>query len=343
MSKNIGVLGAGSWGATLATLLSEQGNNVTLWEFDPQKASELATWRSLNFFHYVNIPKDIAITSDLAQTVENKEFLIFAVPSHTMQKVVQDIAALSKDLSVTIAISATKGIDSSTLKRMSEIISEGLPQLANRIVVLSGPTHAEEVAQKIATAATAASINQDAARKCQELINSSFFRIYTHDDVIGVETGGSLKNIFAIAAGICDGLGLGDNTKAAMITRGIREMIALGIKMGGKPSTFFGLTGIGDLIVTCFSRHSRNHALGEKIGKGKSLSQSEQELVMVAEGVRTSRSAYELAKRYNLELPIIEKVYQILYENKSPLAAVRELMQRDAKSETELSIGELTI
>ncbi|OGS18540.1 MAG: glycerol-3-phosphate dehydrogenase [Elusimicrobia bacterium RIFOXYA2_FULL_50_26] len=343
MSNSIGVLGAGSWGCTLAALLAEKGNSVTLWEFNHKQAEELDRWRSLSFFHYVNLPKEIVITSTLKEAIENKDFIIFTLPSHTVRAVAGAIAGEGVNLSNTIIITASKGIENETLKRMSEIIAETLPATRDKIVALSGPTHAEEVAQKIATAATVASLNSDAAAKCQELLSTAHLRVYTHTDIAGVETGGALKNIFAIAAGICDGLGLGDNTKAALVTRGMREMVRLGMQLGGQPSTFFGLTGMGDLIVTCFSTHSRNRALGEKVGKGKSLSQSERELIMIAEGVRTSRSARELALKYNLELPIIEKVYQVLYEDKSPLVAVQELMQRESKQETELVVGTITI
>jgi glycerol-3-phosphate dehydrogenase (NAD(P)+) len=336
MEKKIGVLGAGSWGATLASLLSEKGNQVTLWEFNAEQAKELSSWRTLSFFPHLTIPKDIVITSDLAAAVTDKDIIVFVVPSHTLRDVARKVTMLKTDLSGTIIVSATKGIENNTLKRMSEVITAEIPEVGNRVVALSGPTHAEEVSQKIPTIATAASLNSEAAQTIQEIFITPFFRVYTNPDIIGVETGGSLKNIFALAAGISDGLGLGDNTKAALVTRGLRELVRLGIKMGGQKATYFGLTGLGDLIVTCFSRHSRNRAMGEKIGRGKTLTQAEKELVMVAEGVKTTQSAYELGIHYGIELPITQQVYQILYENKSPKKAVQELMMREAKPEMDM-------
>jgi glycerol-3-phosphate dehydrogenase (NAD(P)+) len=336
MTQNIGVLGAGSWGVTLAALLHEKGHRTTVWEFNPEQAKHIASWRTLKFFPYLTIPKEITVTNDLRQACEDKDLLLFAVPSHTFRAVARQVAALKADLSSTLIVSATKGIENTTLNRMSEIITQELPAAENRIVALSGPTHAEEVSQKIPTAVTAASLNTAAAQAAQEAFLTPYFRVYTHTDIIGVETGGALKNIFAIAAGISDGLGLGDNTKAALVTRGLRELTRLGVRMGGQEATFFGLAGLGDLIVTAFSRHSRNRAMGEKIGKGKSLDDAEKELIMVAEGIRTTRSAYELGKRFGIELPIIREVYAVIYENKSPKDAVTGLMMREAKPEMEL-------
>jgi glycerol-3-phosphate dehydrogenase (NAD(P)+) len=343
MNTSIGVLGAGSWGATLAALLADKGNSVSLWEFNPAQAETIARTRELSFFPHLHIPASIEITNDIRKTCENKNVLLFVVPSHTMRATAKKLAETGIDLSRTILISATKGIENTTLKRMSEILAEELPGTAQRIAVLSGPTHAEEVAQKIPTAATAAASDITIAKKCQELFLTSYFRIYTHTDVAGVETGAAVKNVLAIAAGICDGLKLGDNTKAALVTRGLREFVELGVCMGGQPSTFFGLTGLGDLIVTCFSRHSRNRALGEKIGSGISLSTAETQLIMIAEGVKTSKSAFDLAQRHKLDLPIMEQVYRVLYENKSPGEAVQELMMREPKPEARLEIKGLVI
>jgi len=339
MGKKIGVLGAGSWGATLSSMLSEKGNEVVLWEYDGDQAKELASARVLKFFPELTIPKSVLITNDISKAIEGKDFIIFAVPSHTIRDVARRVSALNTDLTATIVISATKGIENNTLKRMSEVISDEIPDVGNRIVALSGPSHAEEVCQKIPTTVTVASMNSEAAKVCQDMLMTPHFRVYTNPDIIGVETGGALKNIFAIAAGISDGLGLGDNTKAALVTRSLRELIKLGVKMGGQKETYFGLTGLGDLIVTCFSRHSRNRALGEKIGKGKSLSHAEKELIMVAEGVKTTLSAHELSKSYGLELPITEQVYRVLYEQRSPREALQKLMTRDAKPEIDLFLG----
>lgn len=339
MTMNIAVLGAGSWGATLATLLAEKNHAVTLWEFNPEQAKELSYWRTLKFFQQLTIPKSITITSDLKAAVEGKDLILFVVPSHTLRGVASALNATGVDYSRAIIVSATKGIENGSLKRMSEIIAEEMPKSAGHIAALSGPTHAEEVAQRIPTTITVASPNATAADTCQEAFATPYFRVYTNTDIIGVETGAALKNVFAIAAGICDGLGMGDNTKAALITRGLRELAKLGIQLGGKPSTFFGLTGLGDLIVTCCSKHSRNRDIGEKIGKGKSLSQAETEMLMVAEGVRTTASAYALGQKYGLELPIIEQMYKVLYENKPAREAVTELMTRDPKSELDLTVN----
>ena len=317
-NNNIAVLGAGSWGATIAGLLSEKKLSVTLWEFNPNQAKQLSSWRSLSFFPHLTIPKDIIITSDLNSAVDGRDVIIFAVPSHTLRDVAKKVSSSGTGLSNSIFVSATKGIENDTLMTMTDIISQEIPGASNRIAALSGPTHAEEVAQKIATSAAVASQNAEIAVKCQEIFTTPNFRIYTLNDLKGVETGAALKNVFAIAAGICDGLGLGDNTKAALVTRGLRELTKLGVKMGGQPSTYLGLTGLGDLIVTCFSRHSRNRAIGEKIGKGKSIGEAEKELVMVAEGVKTTKSAYDLGRKHGIELPIIEQVYAVLYEGKNP-------------------------
>jgi glycerol-3-phosphate dehydrogenase (NAD(P)+) len=335
MNKNITVLGAGSWGATLAALLSEKGLTVTLWEFNPEQAKQLSSWRALSFFPHLTIPKDIIITSDLKSVVSGKDIIVFAVPSHTLRKTAQSIVLTGADVSKTVFVSATKGIENDTLMTMTEIISQEIPGAAGKVAALSGPTHAEEVSQKIATSAAAASQNPETTKLCQDVFTTPFFRIYTIKDLKGVETGAALKNVFAIAAGICDGMGLGDNTKAALVTRGLRELTKLGVKMGGQPSTFTGLTGLGDLIVTCFSRHSRNRAIGEKIGKGKSIGEAEKELVMIAEGVKTAKSAYDLGKKYSIELPIIEQVYKVLYESKPPKNAVNDLMTRKPKPESD--------
>lgn len=336
MTTTVAVLGAGSWGVTLAGLLHEKGCHVTLWEFNDAQAKALAASRSLSFFPHAKIPAGMAITSDLAAACGQAQYILFAVPSHTLRSVARLLSDTNLPLTDTIIVSATKGIEVNSLKRMSEVISAELPAVGNRIVALSGPSHAEEVAQKQPAAIVVASINSQSAERCQELFMTPQFRVYTNTDIIGVETGAALKNIFAIAAGILDGIGLGDNAKAAMVTRGLKELVKLGVAMGGRQQTFFGLTGLGDLIVTCFSQHSRNRALGEKIGQGKTLTCAEKEIIMVAEGVKTAQSAFELGKHYGLELPIIHQVYSILYEGKSPKDSVKALMMRDAKPEMEL-------
>jgi glycerol-3-phosphate dehydrogenase (NAD(P)+) len=338
MTTAVAVLGAGSWGVTLAGLLHEKGCKVTLWEFNAAQAKALSVSRELSFFPYARIPDSMVITSDIAAACSQAQYILFVVPSHTLRSVARLLAGTKLPLTDSIIVSATKGIEISSLKRMSEIISAELPSVGNRIVALSGPSHAEEVAQKQPTAIVAASINSQCAEKCQELFMTPQFRVYTNTDIIGVETGAALKNIFAIAAGIIDGIGLGDNAKAAMVTRGITELVKLGSAMGGRHQTYFGLTGLGDLIVTCYSRHSRNRALGEKIGKGQTLNGAEKELIMVAEGVKTCQSAFELGKHYGLDLPIIAQIHSVLYEGKSPRESVKALMMRDSKPEMELYV-----
>lgn len=333
MTTTVAVLGAGSWGITLAALLHGQGCSVTLWEFNEVQAASLRRSRTLSFFPHLRLPDGIAITSDITAACAQAQYILFAVPSHTLRSVARSLSAANLPLNDTIIISATKGIETNSLKRMSEVISAELPAVGNRIVALSGPSHAEEVAQNKPAVLVVASINSQAAELCQTLFMSPRFRVYTNTDIIGVETGASLKNIFAIAAGIMDGMGLGDNAKAAMVTRSLNELIKLGVAMGGRQQTFYGLTGMGDLIVTCFSSHSRNRSLGEKIGQGKTLTNAEKEVVMVAEGVRTTQSAHDLGKQYELELPIIHQVFRVLYEGASPREAVTALMTRDAKPE----------
>jgi glycerol-3-phosphate dehydrogenase (NAD(P)+) len=334
MKKTITVLGAGSWGLTLAELLNNNGHTVTVWEYNTEAAQRLAYDRSLTFFPQLKLHSDITVSNDMAAACTEKDFILLAVPSHALRSAMQAIKRTGADISKTVFISATKGIENDSLKRMSQIIADEMPDTARRIVVLSGPTHAEEVQAKIPTVATVASINAKAAEAAREILSTSYFRLYTHNDVIGVETGAALKNILAIASGICDGLGLGDNTKAALVTRGLREMVKLGVTMGGQPTTFFGLTGLGDLIVTCFSKHSRNRAMGERLGRGENATDAERQMIMVAEGVKTAKSAYDLAKKYQLDLPIINEVYRVLYEGRNPKEAVQELMSRESKPES---------
>jgi glycerol-3-phosphate dehydrogenase (NAD(P)+) len=335
MSNQIAVLGAGAWGITIATLLGNKNYDVSLWEFDKERAKELNTWRSLTYFPSITVPKSVSITSDLQEACLNRQMLVFSVPSHTVRDVALKLTVLGIDLSSVTIVSAVKGLEADSLKTMSEVITEILPDAANNVVVLSGPTIAKEVAIKMPSAATAASKNLEAAKLVQETFTTDFFRVYTNSDIIGVEAGGALKNVLAIAAGMADGMGFGDNTKAALVTRGLKELIKLGEKLGGNPTTFYGLSGIGDLVVTCFSPNSRNRTLGERIARGKTPELAQQELKMVAEGVRTAKAAYDLGKKLNLELPIIEQVYNVLYKEKSPKDALRDLMLREAKPEME--------
>lgn len=332
-SKKIGILGAGGWGTALSAVLHYNKHNISLWEFNKDLAEKFKLNReNERFLPGIKIPSEINITSDLKEAVNEKEIVIFVVPSHVVREVAEKIKNFN--LKDKILISAVKGVENKTLYRISEVLKDVLIDLSSdNIAVLSGPSHAEEVSRKIPTAVTIASSNTELAIHLQEVFMNPFFRVYASEDIIGVELGGSLKNVIAIAAGICDGAELGDNTKAALLTRGIAEITRLGAAIGAEPKTFSGLTGIGDLIVTCYSTHSRNRFVGEQIGKGKKLQDILKDMVMVAEGIKTAESAYQLSIKYNVETPIIEKVYNILFNNENPKNAVNELMTREAKIE----------
>ncbi|HDL18279.1 MAG TPA: NAD(P)H-dependent glycerol-3-phosphate dehydrogenase [Bacteroidetes bacterium] len=329
----IGVLGAGSWGTALAVLLSAKHEEIVMWEFFPEIAEKLQIDReNKRMLPGVKIPDNIKITSRLPEAVEGMEVLLSAVPSH----VVRQLATLLKEFPVKdkIIVSVTKGIENDSLFRVAQIYRDVLPDFSpDHFVVLSGPSHAEEVSRGVPTTVVAAGSDLPVAKQVQNIFMTATFRVYSHTDVVGVELGGSLKNVIAIAAGIGDGVGFGDNTKAALMTRGIAEITRLGTALGADPLTFAGLSGIGDLIVTCMSRHSRNRYVGEEIGKGKTLDEVLSQMVMVAEGVRTARSVFELAKLKHVEMPISEEVYRVLFENKDPKTAVYDLMTRDAKQE----------
>ncbi len=333
MSVRVSVLGAGSWGTALAILMASKYADVILWEFRPDVAGELAETRENKLMlPDVFIPEKIRIISDFEEAVVHRDVLVLAVPSHIMREV--SLRLNQADFGEAILVSVAKGIENQTLMRMSEVIHDAIPELPDsRLAVLSGPSHAEEVSREIPTAVVAASKLIKTAQDVQRIFMTPNFRVYASADLIGVELGGSLKNIVAIGAGISDGVGYGDNTKAALMTRGLVEITRLGAAMGADPMTFAGLSGMGDLIVTCMSRYSRNRHLGEEIGKGKTLQEALNEMVMVAEGVRTTESAYDLAKKYRVELPITEQVHKVLFEDKSPKAAVSELMGRGAKIE----------
>lgn len=332
-SKKIGILGAGGWGTALSAVLHYNKHNISLWEFNKDLAEKFKLNReNERFLPGIKIPSEINITSDLKEAVNEKEIVIFVVPSHVVREVAEKIKNFN--LKDKILISAVKGVENKTLYRISEVLKDVLIDLSSdNIAVLSGPSHAEEVSRNIPTAVTIASSNTELAIHLQEVFMNPFFRVYASEDIIGVELGGSLKNVIAIAAGICDGAELGDNTKAALLTRGIAEITRLGAAIGAEPKTFSGLTGIGDLIVTCYSTHSRNRFVGEQIGKGKKLQDILKDMVMVAEGIKTAESAYQLSIKYNVETPIIEKVYNILFNNENPKNAVNELMTREAKIE----------
>jgi glycerol-3-phosphate dehydrogenase (NAD(P)+) len=323
------VLGAGSWGTTLALVLSQNNHLVTCWSFDKNDIEAIKKSKeNKKFLPGINIPDSINFSNDLQASINSAEVIIVAIPSHAVRSVVQSLdLSAKKDL---IWVNVAKGIENQTLLRVSQVIEEVGQVSPENIGVLFGPSHAEEVSREIPTAVVSASKSQETATLVQKLFMTPYFRVYANLDIVGVELGGALKNIIAVAAGICDGAGFGDNTKAALITRGL---VRLGVKMGAKPDTFAGLSGMGDLIVTCMSRHSRNRYVGEQIGKGRTLQEVLDEMVMVAEGVKTTASAYELSQKEGIEMPITEQVYKTLFEGKPPAEAMRNLMTRASKIE----------
>ncbi len=329
----ISVLGAGGWGTTLAILLHYNGHNVTLWEFNKSYAKELFKKRiNRQFLPGIPIPKEIEITNSITESVHNKNLVVLAVPSQFLRSVVKKISYT--DIKDAILVSVSKGIEKKSLLTMSQMLLDVHPSLDNeQLGALSGPSHAEEVSKRIPTAITAASEDIETAKTIQAAFMTSYFRVYASTDILGVELGGAFKNVIAIGAGIIEGAGFGDNTKAAIMTRGIAEISRLGLTMGAQPETFAGLSGMGDLIVTCMSKHSRNRYVGEQIGKGKKLKQVLKSMDMIAEGVETSRSASQLADQYEVETPITKEVYKILFENKDPVKATTDLMTRDMKTE----------
>jgi glycerol-3-phosphate dehydrogenase (NAD(P)+) len=329
------VIGAGGWGTTLAIILNEKGHNVILYEYFSDYCKVLNEKReNIKFLKGIKIPENIKIINDLKAAIENSEYILLATPSHVLRKFLKKIKKFNYKQKVFISV--VKGIEQKTLMTMSEIIKQELGNV--KIVVLSGPSLAQEVARKIPTTVVAASEDLKFAEKVQQMLSTNYFRIYTNNDVKGVELGGSLKNVIAIAAGILDGIKTGDNTKAALITRGLAEIKRLGVKMGAHNDTFYGLSGLGDLVVTCEGKLSRNRTVGEQLGKGKKLKEILKNMEMVAEGVKTAYSAYKLSKKYDIEMPITKEVYEVIYKNKSPLKSIADLMSRTLKSEKEFLI-----
>jgi glycerol-3-phosphate dehydrogenase (NAD(P)+) len=304
-----------------------------MWEFNHEDMKRLLTKREHpQKLPGVKIPDPVEITDDLDKTVKDKEMLLLALPSHTVREVAKKLS--QTEVKAPTIVNLAKGIENNTLCRMSEVLVQELPETFHeKIATLSGPCHAEEVARSIPTSVVVAGFDEKTAKEIQLLFMNQYFRVYTNSDLLGVELGGSLKNVIAIASGICDGLKLGDNTKGALLTRGLAEMMRLGEKMGAKARTFAGLSGMGDLITTCMSPYSRNRWVGEQIGKGKSLKRVQQEMVMVAEGIMTTKSAYQLARKHDVEMPITEQVYKILFEGKDSKQALLDLMSRNPKSE----------
>jgi glycerol-3-phosphate dehydrogenase (NAD(P)+) len=331
--ERIVVLGAGSWGATLAALLSEKGHDLCLWEFDPAIAASLATSRRLSVLPDLAIPSTIRVTSDMKAALAGRPLILSATPSHfvrsTMRSIKNSIALDPK----AVFVSATKGLEEKTFLRMSQVIAQELDIPAHRVAVLSGPSHAEEVCRRMPTAVVLAGRDSRTVERLRDVFQADFFRVYPHQDLIGVELAGAIKNIFAIVCGIADGLGLGDNSRAAILTRGLNEMTRIGVKLGGEAFTFFGLAGMGDLIVTCMSRHSRNRLLGQKIGQGKSAQEALAEMTMVAEGMKTAPSVYQLSKKLKLDCPLTHEIYQVLYRGKDPKISLHDLMRRATRDE----------
>ena len=328
----VGVIGAGSWGTALAILLNENKNDVILWSHRESEAEKIRRTRVTSKLAGIRLPEAIRVTSDLSEAASDREVLIMVVPSACVRETAQKLSAYVKE--GTVIVSASKGIEESTLMTMTDVVSDCIRQ--SRPAVLSGPSHAEEVAKGLPTACVVGAQDEETARMLQKLFMSACFRVYISPDMQGLELGGALKNVIAIAAGIADGMGYGDNAKAALITRGMVEIGRLGMAMGGKFETFSGLTGIGDLIVTCASMHSRNRRAGILLGQGYSMEEAMKEVNMVVEGVYSARSALKLAEKYHVELPIIEQVNKVLFEGKDSRQAVAELMLRDNKQENSL-------
>ena len=327
---DVGVIGAGSWGTALSVLLDNNGHHVTIWSIDENEVKMLDEKRE----HELKLPgvklsQEMAITGDLEKAVRQKDFLVLAVPSPFTRGTARKMKPYVAEGQIIVDVA--KGIEEDTLLTLSQQIAQEIPQAD--VAVLSGPSHAEEVGRGLPTTCVIGAKARKTAEYLQSMFISKKFRVYTSSDILGIELGGSLKNVIALAAGIADGLGYGDNTKAALITRGIAEISRLGVKMGGKIESFGGLTGIGDLIVTCASVHSRNRKAGYLIGQGKSMQEAMDEVKMVVEGVYSAKAAAKLAEKYDVSMPIVEEVNHVLFDGKSPAQAVDDLMQRESRSE----------
>lgn len=328
----VGIIGAGSFGTAVGILLSNKEYEVRIWDRKKELINEINTCReNRRYLPGIKVPDSLVGEDNIRKAVCNADAVIMAVPSSAVRGMCMELTDIIKENQVLISL--VKGIENGTFKRMSQIMEEFYP--CNPIGVLSGPSHAEEVSRNIPTTVVSSSKSLETAEFIQDLFITSEFRVYTNLDIIGVELGGAVKNIIALAAGVSDGLEYGDNTKAAIMTRGIAEIARLGVVLGAQPQTFAGLSGIGDLIVTCTSMHSRNRRAGILIGKGKTVEEALEEVKMVVEGVNTTKSVYELANKINIEMPITSELYKILYEKKPAKDAVLELMLRDKRHETE--------
>ncbi len=330
---NVTVLGAGGWGTALSILLHDNGASVKLWEYKKDYARELSETReNRTYLHGVTIPDEIEITSDIEASIASAEIVVASIPSQFLRERLEEISEI--DFRKKLFINTAKGIEASTLCTMSDVVQSTLKKCPiENYVVLSGPSHAEEVSRRLPTAIVAASHHRRSAELVQKLFMNTYFRVYLNRDVKGVELCGALKNVIALAAGMSDGAGYGDNTKAALMTRGMVEITRLGETLGSHHKTFSGLAGMGDLIVTCMSRYSRNRFVGEQVAAGRKLGEVLDEIKMVAEGVPTAKAANQLAKKFNVEMPIMEQVYGVLFNGKDPQKAVRDLMTRPGKDE----------
>ncbi|MBD3224722.1 MAG: NAD(P)H-dependent glycerol-3-phosphate dehydrogenase [Caldithrix sp.] len=329
----IAIIGAGSWGTALAKVLNDNKHEVVCYTIEDEVIQTVTENKeNTRYLPQIKLSPSIRFTMNLKEALNGTELILIAVPSQIIRNVIPQITdntSVNEKLFVTVA----KGIENNTYKRASQIIQEVGKISPEQIVALSGPSHAEEVAREIPTAVVAASVSLSTAKTVQNVFMNHYFRVYGSQDIRGVELGGALKNIIALAAGICDGAGLGDNSKAALMTRGLVEMSRLGVAMEADSATFAGLSGMGDLIVTCMSKHSRNRYVGEQIGKGRKLQEILDEMVMVAEGVKTTLSAFELSKKMYVEMPITEQIYLTLFKEKAPLEALNDLMTRASKIE----------
>lgn len=332
--SNISVIGSGGWGTAVAVMLAENGHKVTLWSYLKEESDNLKKYRENKpFLPGVKLPEGIEFTSCLEDCLSGRDIIVTATPSHAIRSTAKNMAKHIKDGQIIVNIS--KGIEEGTYLTLSQVIKQEIPNC--EIAVMSGPSHAEEVSRRIPTTNVVAAENEKTAMFVQDVFMNPNFRVYTNPDVLGVELGGSLKNVIALCAGILDGMNLGDNTKAALMTRGLVEMSRLGVAMGANAETFNGLSGVGDLIVTCTSMHSRNRRAGILIGQGKTAEEAQNEVKMVVEGVRTCRAAKELADKVGVEMPIVNEAYKVLFENMPAGEAISNLMERDKKHESEKS------
>ena len=326
--KNIAIIGSGSWGVALAIHLAKLGNNIKIWSFMEEEKDLINNEHKCKFLPNITLPKNITCSTDYKEVIDKSSFILHVTPSKFTRSTFKQYKEYVQNKPIIIC---SKGFEKDSLKTLDEVILEEMPNA--KIGVLSGPSHAEEVCISIPTVLVCASKHQDILKEIQDTFMCDHMRIYTSNDVKGVELGGALKNIIAFCAGVAAGIGLGDNTFAALITRGLSELARLGIELGGERETFYGLSGLGDLIVTCLSEHSRNRKAGKLIGQGKSLEETKQEVGMVIESIDNIDVAYELGKIHNIPMPIVETVYKVIYKNLDPKKAVLELMNRDKKYE----------